>query len=71
MTDDRGRLARGASATAIAAAVLAYGLTDGSNEADGYAAPDYKPVNPPLVVAQARRRRWPIRTAGSRSRSST
>jgi hypothetical protein len=36
----------------IAAAVLAYGKTDGSNEAGGYAAPDYKPVNPPLVVAQ-------------------
>lgn len=34
----------------IAKAVLAYGLTDGSNEANGYAAPDYKPVNPPLVV---------------------
>ena len=34
----------------IAAAVLAYGKTDGSNEANGYAAPDYKPVNPPLVV---------------------
>jgi hypothetical protein len=44
----------GASAAAvgnrIAAAVLAYGKTDGSNEANGYAAPDYKPVNPPLVV---------------------
>jgi uncharacterized protein DUF6851/vanadium-dependent haloperoxidase-like protein len=34
----------------IAAAVLAYGKTDGSNEANGYAAPDYVPVNPPLVV---------------------
>ncbi len=34
----------------IAAAVLAYGKTDGSNEANGYAAPDYKPVNAPLVV---------------------
>jgi hypothetical protein len=34
----------------IAAAVLAYGKTDGSNEANGYAAADYKPVNPPLVV---------------------
>jgi hypothetical protein len=32
--------------------VLAYGKTDGSNEAGGYAAPDYKPVNPPLVVAK-------------------
>jgi hypothetical protein len=36
----------------IAKAVLDYGLTDGSNQAGGYAAPDYKPVNPPLVVAQ-------------------
>jgi len=34
----------------IAKAVLAYGLTDGSNEAGGYADPGYKPVNPPLVV---------------------
>jgi hypothetical protein len=34
----------------IAKAVLAYGLTDGSNEAGGYVPPDYKPVNPPLVV---------------------
>ncbi len=34
----------------IAAAVIAYGLTDGSNQAGGYARPDYKPVNPPLVV---------------------
>ncbi len=34
----------------IAAAVLAFGRTDGSNETNGYAAPDYKPVNPPLVV---------------------
>lgn len=34
----------------IAKAVLAYGLTDGSNEAGGYTDPDYKPVNPPLVV---------------------
>ncbi len=37
----------------IAAAVLAHGLTDGSNEADGYADPAYEPVNPPLVVAEA------------------
>ena len=36
----------------IGAAVIAYGLTDGSNQANGYAAPDYKPVNPPLVVNQ-------------------
>ena len=35
----------------IAKAVLDYGLSDGSNEANGYAATDYKPVNPPLVVA--------------------
>ena len=34
----------------IAATVLAFGKTDGSNEATGYAAADYKPVNPPLVV---------------------
>ena len=34
----------------IAAAIIAYGLTDGSNQAGGYADPDYKPVNPPLVV---------------------
>jgi hypothetical protein len=37
----------------IAAAILDAGLSDGSNQAEGYAAPDYKPVNPPLVVAQA------------------
>jgi hypothetical protein len=36
----------------IAAAVLAYGLDDGSNQAGGYAAPDYTPVNAPLVVAK-------------------
>ena len=34
----------------IAKAVLDYGLADGSNQAGGYADPDYKPVNPPLVV---------------------
>jgi hypothetical protein len=34
----------------IGAAVLTAGLADGSNEAGGYAAPDYTPVNPPLVV---------------------
>src|SRR5664279_6484838 len=34
----------------IAAAVLAYGKTDGSNAANGYAAPNYKPANGPLVV---------------------
>jgi len=37
----------------IADAVLAYGLTDGSNEANGYKS-DYKPVNAPLVVASAK-----------------
>ena len=35
----------------IAATISAAGMTDGSNEAEGYAAKDYKPVNPPLVVA--------------------
>jgi hypothetical protein len=34
----------------IAATVLTAGKRDGSNEAGGYAAPDYKPINPPLVV---------------------
>jgi hypothetical protein len=34
----------------IAAAVIAYGLEDGSNEAGGYTS-DYEPVNPPLEVA--------------------
>jgi len=37
----------------IAAAILAYGRADGSNEANGYAPTDYKPVNGPLVVAQS------------------
>jgi len=36
----------------IAAAVIEAGLSDGSNEADGYAS-DYEPVNPPLVVSEA------------------
>ncbi|MBV9132585.1 MAG: vanadium-dependent haloperoxidase, partial [Chloroflexi bacterium] len=36
----------------IAAAVIAYGLSDGSNQADGYVEPTCAPVNPPLVVAQ-------------------
>jgi hypothetical protein len=35
----------------IAKTVIAHGMTDGSNQAGGYAAPDYKSVNPPLVVA--------------------
>jgi hypothetical protein len=36
----------------IAAAALTYGLADGSNQAGGYVDPDYRPVNPPLVVAK-------------------
>ncbi len=35
----------------IAQAVIAHGMADGSNQAGGYASPNYKPVNPPLVVA--------------------
>lgn len=37
----------------IAAAIINFGLADGSNEFDDYAIPDgtYAPVNPPLVVA--------------------
>lgn len=34
----------------IAAAVLAWGLTDGSNEETGYIDPTYAPVNKPLIV---------------------
>ncbi len=37
----------------IAAAVIAYGLADGSNQANGYADPAYTPVNDPLVVAKS------------------
>jgi uncharacterized protein DUF6851 len=37
----------------IAQAVIAYGLADGANEADGYTDPGYAPVNPPLVVANS------------------
>ncbi|MGI9149670.1 MAG: vanadium-dependent haloperoxidase [Chloroflexota bacterium] len=37
----------------IAAAVIDYGLTDGSKQEDGYADPDYSPVNPPLAVARS------------------
>ncbi len=37
----------------IAAAVIANGLADGSNEAGGYADSVYRPVNPPLVVAES------------------
>jgi hypothetical protein len=36
----------------IGAAVIAYGLNDGSNQADGYASPGYQSVNPPLTVAK-------------------
>jgi hypothetical protein len=35
----------------VAATVLAYGATDGSNEANNYAAPAYAPVNEPLYPA--------------------
>jgi hypothetical protein len=34
----------------IGAAVLAYGATDGANEAGNYADPSYMPVNAPLIV---------------------
>jgi hypothetical protein len=34
----------------IARTVLDAGMVDGSNEAEGFVAPDYSPVNPPLVV---------------------
>src|SRR2546426_4934625 len=34
----------------VAAAVLAYGATDGANEAADYADPTYTPVNDPLIV---------------------
>jgi Domain of unknown function (DUF6851)/VCPO second helical-bundle domain len=37
----------------IAAAVIAYGLDDGSNEVANYVPPDYMPVNPPLTVAES------------------
>ena len=37
----------------IAAAILAFGLTDGSNETGGYQATDYQPVNEPLVVKES------------------
>ncbi|MBI2775708.1 MAG: vanadium-dependent haloperoxidase [Chloroflexi bacterium] len=35
----------------VAKTVLDAGLADGSNQTDGYADPDYAPVNAPLVVA--------------------
>jgi hypothetical protein len=34
----------------IAETVIAEGMSDGSNQAEGYAPDDYEPVNPPLVV---------------------
>ena len=37
----------------IAATIVAFGLSDGSNQADSYTDPNYAPVNPPLVVAQS------------------
>ena len=51
-TDDRATSgdAPAAVGNRIAAAVVKYGLTDGSNEAGGYSSPGYRPVNPPLVV---------------------
>jgi hypothetical protein len=36
----------------MAAATIAFGLSDGSNEAGNYADPSYTPINPPLVVKQ-------------------
>jgi uncharacterized protein DUF6851 len=41
--------------TRIAQAVIAQGLGDNSNEAHGYKAPGYKPVNSPLVVSSSKR----------------
>jgi hypothetical protein len=35
----------------VGAAVVAFGLADGSNQANGYANQVYQPVNPPLVVS--------------------
>ena len=53
-TDDTGTDGDGPRALGnrIAARYLEFGLTDGSNEADGYEDPDYSPVNPPLTVAR-------------------
>src|SRR5258706_443964 len=48
----RGLVSGAAVGNRIAAAVLDFGLTDGSNQAEGYSDPDYRPVNPPLVVAR-------------------
>ncbi|NNC93506.1 MAG: vanadium-dependent haloperoxidase [Acidimicrobiia bacterium] len=37
----------------IGSTILAAGLIDGANEADGYLDPDYQPVNPPLEVTES------------------
>jgi len=37
----------------IAATIVAFGLTDGANEAGGYQATGYRPVNEPLVVKES------------------
>jgi len=37
----------------IAAAVIAFGLADGANEAGDYEDPTYVPINPPMVVREA------------------
>jgi hypothetical protein len=37
----------------VAKTILDKAINDGSNQANGYAAPDYHPVNPPLVVAKS------------------
>jgi hypothetical protein len=37
----------------IAEAVLAYGRTDGANEDERYAPPDYQPANEPLIVGES------------------
>ena len=63
--------ARPRSATGSRRRSSAYGLTDGSNEDGGYAATDYKPVEPAAGGRRPRHQRWSTRTAGSRSRSST
>src|SRR4051812_28657305 len=45
----------GAVGLRIAQAVMDAGLADGSNQAEGYTDPDYRPVNAPLVVASSKR----------------
>ena len=51
--DDRGRLPGRGRATGSRRPSSRTARTDGSNEDGGYAATDYKPVNPPLVVAES------------------